>query len=214
MIRMPEIVIQALRDGDVAVLRRWVFEALPELDPEHLPAPAVRHPLEFVCLPLHRDDRHGLCLHVWEGDQSVHPVSHAHSWELWSYVFRGTVFNQIVNVHDAVENPESRLYEVKSVGAVDEIRATGRLVKYSLDSLQEVRTGHMYRLAAGRFHRSGHRGLTATIVLGEHHEGRDNLILGDIDGEPPGSAPRTLCSAEEVRRLLRILVECQPLEPS
>jgi hypothetical protein len=202
MIRTPEAVIRALRDGHVAALQRWIFEVFPRLAPEQLPAPAVRHPLEFVCLPLHRDDRYGLCVHVWEGDRSVHPVSHAHSWDLWSYVFRGTIFNQTMSVHDEAKDPESRVYEVKSVGAVDEIRATGRLVRHSLGRLQEVHTGHIYQLPAGRFHRSGHHGPTATIVLGEHDKDRDNLILGDIDGEPWTSTPRRLCSTEEVRHLL------------
>jgi hypothetical protein len=118
-------------------------------------------------------------------------------------VFRGTIFNQTMNVHDEAKNPENRVYEVKSMGAVDEIRATGRLVRCSFDKLQEVHAGHIYRLPAGKFHRSGHHGPTATIVLGEHHKDRDNLVLGDIDGEPWSSTPRKLCSTEEVRHLLR-----------
>src|SRR5215813_9920923 len=201
-------VVQALRDGDVAAVRLWTLNTLPEIIPEHLPAPAIQHPLGFACLPLHRSDEHGICLHVWEenGGYTDHIV-HAHSWDLWSYVFRGAIFNEIVRVDDEAENPVKRVYEVASGGRKDQIRATERLVKYVRSYVQEIRPGQMYRLPAGMFHRSWHRGLTATIVLGEHQKGLSNLALAGLDGESLTSAPRDLCSSENARKLLRRLSE-------
>lgn len=61
------------------------------------------------------------------------------------------------------------------------------------------------RLTAGLFHWSGHRGLTATIVLAEHHDELGDLVLGDLDGDRRLVTRRSRCSAEEVRALLRLV---------
>ncbi|MCL8013126.1 hypothetical protein [Streptomyces sp. AS02] len=199
-----DVIIAALRDGDTATVEEWAWRALRALVPGRSAAPAVRHPLEFTCLPLYRHDDSGLCLHVWtEDDEAVSPVVHAHSWDLWSYVLCGTVFNQVVTVRDCAERPEHRLYEARSVGGVDEMRATERLVGCTPQVPQEIPAGHIYRLPSGVFHRSGHRGLSATIVLGEHHAERKNLVLGPLDVAPPPDLPRVACPPDEVRDLVQ-----------
>ncbi|MFB7508641.1 hypothetical protein [Streptomyces broussonetiae] len=206
---IPEDVITpALRDGDTATVRQWAWRALHAVVPGRLAAPAVRHPLEFTCLPLHRHGDSGLCLHVWPQDEeTVSPVVHAHSWDLWSYVVCGTVFNQVVTVRDDPERPAHRLYEARSVGRVDEIRATQRLVACTPQASEEIPAGRIYRLPSGVFHRSGHRGLTATIVLGEHHEGRKNLVVGPLDAAPRPDQPRVACPPHEVRTLVQLILD-------
>ncbi|MGW1076533.1 hypothetical protein [Streptomyces sp. NPDC002537] len=219
---MPKIrtdeggVIRALRNGNAEEVGVWVQDALLAIVPERLPASAVRHPLDFVCLPLYRNGRSGLCLHIWpEAEEEMSPVVHAHSWDLWSYVVCGTVFNQLMSVHDEIDEPEHRVYGATSAGGVDEIRATGRLVTCAPEVLQQVHAGQIYQLPSGLFHRSGHQGVTATIVLGEHYEDRDNLVLGPVDAEPGADLPREACSPDEARELLkRIMGSVPPRTPA
>lgn len=197
------VAVRALQDGEPEVVGRWLRNTLPAIVPEQLPAPVVRHPLEFVCLPLYRYHEIGLCLHVWpDGDETVTPVTHAHSWDLWSYVVCGTVQNQIMLIRDEPEVEEYGLYTVTSVGRLDEVRATGRLVACTPQKRQDVRSGRIYHLPAGHFHRSGHRGLTATVVLGVEREGNKNLILGPPGGYPRHDVAREACSPDQARFLL------------
>lgn len=201
----------ALRNGDAEAAGAWVRSALPALGPEALAAPAVRHPLEFVCLPLHRSHRVGLCLHVWTGSGEVSSsVVHAHSWDLWSYVVQGTVLNQIVDVRDEPEAPDFELYTVASTGTKDEVRTSGRRVVHAPRPRQEVPAGRIYRITSGLFHRSGHRGPTATLVLGEQHEGLENLFLGPLNGYRGANSSRVRCSPAEVRALLRAITPRGP----
>lgn len=95
--------------------------------------------------------------------------------------------------------------EVRTVDGVDEIHATGRTVSCVPRGSQEIHAGQIYRLTASLFHWSGHRGLTATIVLAEHHDELGNLVLGDLDGDRRLVTRRSRCSADEVRALLRLV---------
>lgn len=202
------VAVRALRDGDTRAVGEWVRRTLPTVAPERLPAPVVRHPLEFVCFPLHRSGAVGLCLHVWtEADETSSPVIHAHSWDLCSYVVHGTALNQMVDIRDEPDRPKYGLYTVTSLGTTDEVRATGRHVTYAPGKWQEIQAGQIYRMSAGLFHRSGHRGLTATLVLGEQHEGVDNLVLAPLDGPPRPDAPRETCSPDEARALLKRIAQ-------
>ncbi|MET8048980.1 MULTISPECIES: hypothetical protein [unclassified Streptosporangium] len=197
--------VRALRDGDTVSLRRWARDTIAELCSGRRSIKAVRHPLEFVCLPLRRDGLTGLCLHLWEGEgEEVYPVVHAHSWDLCSYVLSGTVFNEIFEIRDDAARRGHRLYQVDSSDGVDEARFTERFVTSVRERLEEVPEGRVYRLAAGQYHRSGHRGRTATVVLGEHRPGVHNLVLGPLDGELSTSR-RESYPADRVLALLRPL---------
>src|SRR5690348_7824186 len=63
---------------------------------------AVRHPLGFACLPVHRDGDEGICVHVWPEGRKPAPRTtspfHCHSWDLLSHVLYGVVGNQPVEV--------------------------------------------------------------------------------------------------------------------
>jgi hypothetical protein len=203
--------VRALRAGDVRTVEGWARTALPKIDLEQLSGPVVRHPLEFICMPLWRDEDLGLCLHVWPWeDRDSSPVVHAHSWDLWSYVVCGTVINDVMSVRDEEENPEFGLYVVTSSGRVDEFQETGRMVACAPNERQEIPAGHVYRLSSGRFHRSGHRDFTVTLVLGEQREGLDNLVLGPTDGYHGDDLPRETCSPDEARALIeRIVARCR-----
>jgi hypothetical protein len=125
-------VAQELREGRARPVGEWVRTALPEIDPERLPGRVVRHPLEFICVPLWREGKLGLCLHVWPWHESkTSPVVHAHSWDLWSYVVCGTIVNDVMSVRDDVEGGEFGLHVVTSRGRVDAFQETGRLVACS-----------------------------------------------------------------------------------
>ncbi|MBG0829616.1 hypothetical protein HS041_17760 [Planomonospora sp. ID67723] len=203
--------VRALREGDVEGIGGWARQAVTELCTGRRRIEAVRHPLEFVCVPLHRDGLAGLCLHLWEGDEErTCPVAHAHSWDLWSYVLSGTVFNEILDVRDDATRRGRRLYRVDSLDGVDEIRPTERFVTSACERLEEVPAGRVYRLEAGRYHRSGHRGATATVVLGEHRPGAYNLVLGPPAGRS-SAGRREPCPAEEVLPLLDSLARAPGL---
>ncbi|QJT04442.1 hypothetical protein G9272_32535 [Streptomyces asoensis] len=176
---------------------------LPRIDSEQLPGAVVLHPLDFVCMPLWRKGGLGLCLHVWPwSEEKSSPIIHAHSWDLWSYVICGTILNDVMSVRDEGERPEFALYVVTSRGRVDEFQETGRLVTCARRERQEIQAGQIYRLSSGRFHRSGHRGFTATLVLGEQREGLDNLVLGSVGGYQGSDLPRETCSADDARALI------------
>lgn len=198
--------VRALHRGDGRAAGEWLRTTLPRIDPAGaagLAGPAVRHPLEFVCLPLWREGTSGLCLHVWPGDgHDSSPVVHAHSWDLWSYVVCGTVVNEVMRVRDDGTDPGHGLYAVTSRGRVDEFRDTGRRVVCAPGERQEIPAGQVYRLSSGRFHRSGHQGFTATLVLGEQREGLENLVLGPLGGHRWHDLPRETCSPRETRRLI------------
>nr|BFE89056.1 hypothetical protein GCM10020093_116570 [Planobispora longispora] len=89
---------------------------------------------------------------------------------------------------------------------------TGRLVVSARERLEEVPAGRIYRLAAGRYHRSGHRGPTATVVLGEHRPGVHNMMLGPPDGVPSTSR-RERCPAAEALALLDPVARACGLSP-
>src|SRR5262249_37014540 len=119
---------------------RSVLPVLADLAAGASRVAAVRPPLGFVCLPIHRQGAEGICVHLWPG-QAVQPrlttsPVHCHSWHLFSYVLFGMVGNARYRVQEAPDDPEYRVFEVHSRDRVDEIRATRRLVRCELESTE------------------------------------------------------------------------------
>lgn len=136
----------------------WARRVLADVAAGRSRIAAVRHPLGFLCLPVERSGEFGVCLHLWSPEVRPAPPTtselHCHSWELLSFVLYGTVRNVRVRVDDAGPggDPTHRVFEVVSRDDVDELRATGRGVRYTSCGSAAHRTGESYALPAGIFH--------------------------------------------------------------
>ena len=170
---------------------------------------AVRHPLGFLCLPVHRDGDFGVCVHVWSPDlphaRATTSAVHSHSWDLVSFVLYGRVGNTLLHVVDDAAGGTHRVFEVHSRGDVDEIRATARLVRAREARHRSAGPGDTYRLRAGRFHASVLVGESeaATVVLGRTRAALD-LSLGPLD-TPTHHIPRQRCDPRETAEVAGIV---------
>ncbi|MCQ0004164.1 hypothetical protein [Actinomadura madurae] len=76
-----EEIREQIRAGTAArTLPAWAEGVLGEIldgaAAEGSPAPAVRHPLGFLCLPVERSGDLGVCLHIWTPEVRPSPVHH------------------------------------------------------------------------------------------------------------------------------------------
>ncbi|HKS46792.1 MAG TPA: hypothetical protein VJT49_17105 [Amycolatopsis sp.] len=179
---------------------RWAADRLGEVAAGRGRVLAVRHPLGFLCLPLERAGERGVCVHVWS-DHVPHAgattsTTHAHSWDLLSYVLYGTLRNELVAVTDEPDGPTHRVCEIESGGDGDEIRRTSRLVRRGGSVTEVHRKGDVYGLPAGVFHETVPVGETATVALGLGRPGAVDLALGDLHTESHRTK-RQLCDHDE-----------------
>ncbi|WP_395106880.1 hypothetical protein [Actinomadura sp. SCN-SB] len=192
-----------------ATVPRWAWRVLGDIAEGRMPINAVRHPLGFLCLPLERTGDLGVCLHIWSPEvQSVETTTsgvHCHSWELVSFVLYGSVRNARAHVAEtAPSGPDGathRLFEVVSKGEVDELKATGRTVRYLPGPTSTYGTGDTYTLPAGVFHSTYVEGGpdAATVALGRQDPGGGNLSLGPLDA-PSHETRRMRCGPDETAR--------------
>lgn len=170
---------------------------------------AVRHPLGFVCFPVLRDGDTGICIHTWcteTAPPDPPPFSvHAHSWDLLSYVLYGTVHNQLVRILHRPTIPTHQLFEIRTGGLFDDVRATPALVSWTGAGTQTVPAGSSYAIAAGEFHTLDvpvdyH---AATVVLGRSRPDVADRLLGEI-GAPGHRTYRQPCSPTETARLASV----------
>lgn len=189
-----------LEDPADRAIPRWIAEVLFDVADGRGDIAAVRHPLGFICFPLERTGERGICVHVWS-DRLTHArpttsKTHAHSWDLLSFVLYGSLRNELVGVTDADDRPTHRVFEVGTRPDGDEIRRTPRLVRRHPRASELHRRGEVYSLPAGVFHESKPQGETATVALGRGHPGAVDLTLGAIDTETH-RVRRQLCDREE-----------------
>jgi hypothetical protein len=201
---------EAIRSGRAReTLPALCLRAMADIDTGRLALAAVRHPLGFLCLPVYRDGVHGVCVHVWApGLARARPTTsdtHAHSWDLVSFVLYGGVGNALIQVEDDPDGPW-RIFEIHSHADVDELRATPRRVTPASVSRDEARAGTSYRLAAGRFHATDvpDGAEVATVVLGLTRAGLD-LSLGPLD-LPSHQVSRQRCDAAETAAAARLVL--------
>ncbi len=165
----------AVREGALQVLRDIADGASDLL--------AVHHPLGFLCFPIAREQRCGICVHVWSPELApARPTTsemHAHSWDLLSLV----LFGELHNVRLTILDTESthKVFEVHSVGDWDEVRATSRLVGCDVAGRDVNRRGETYSVGAGCFHATVASEAT-TIAVGMARPGATDLSLGAVDG--------------------------------
>jgi hypothetical protein len=179
-------ITEGATSGDV---QRWTAAVLGEIAAGASDVRAVRHPLGFVCLPVIREGDDGVCVHMWPAERDVAAPTtspmHSHSWDLLSYVLYGEVHNETLEVTDAPDDPTHRVFEVRSLGDVDEIHATPQLVRPAVSALDVHRPGAAYTLRAGEFHVTDvpPGRAAATVALGRVSPGAHDLSLGDINGK-------------------------------
>jgi len=172
---------------------------------------AVRHPLGFLCLPVQRRGEHGVCVHIWMPEllpEVRTSQMHSHSWDLTSYVLHGTLHDQHIRVIDTPDSATHRVFEVRSHGDVDELRATDRIVSCSTQAARAHGGGRVYLLPAGEFHATEVTDgeLTATVVLGRTRPPAVDLSLGPL-GTGSHTLTRSHCDRGETARAALLLAE-------
>lgn len=190
-----------------AAPQTWAIDVLDDIVGGR-PLLATRHPLGFVCLPVHRTEGVGVCLHVW-GDEiaASRPTTstvHSHSWDLDSYVLYGQLQNESIDLDDAPDDPTHRVFEIHSVGDVDEVRRTERLVRCRVRRSDHHRRGATYRLPAGVFHTTDVATEAATVAVGATRHETTDLSLGD-PAMLTHFVPRQRCSRPETLHVARTL---------
>jgi hypothetical protein len=188
---------------------RWASDVLGEVAQNRTSVAGVRHPLGFVCLPVERTGKAGVCVHVWSDSLAyASPTTstiHAHSWDLISYVLYGSVRNEVIDVIDAPDDASYRVFEIRSGGDVDEVRETPRLVRCQIRAAEFNHPGNIYSLAAGVFHTTVVQGEAATVALGNSRGTRD-LSLGGID-RTTHRVWRQRCDRDETAHAARVVTE-------
>ena len=207
-----ETIERAIHDDEAArAVPALCLPTLTKIADGKVPLRAVRHPLGFLCLPVQRKGMLGVCVHVWTTGlpQAVTTTSvvHAHSWDLASFVLYGTVGNVLMHVVDDAQEGTHRVFQVHSLGDVDEMRATRRLVRCVEQHREVVGVGSAYYLRAGDFHESVVEANpeVATVVLGRVGTASD-LSLGPPDILTHRIA-RQRCGARETADAAQIVIE-------
>lgn len=134
---------------------------------------AVDHPLDFVCIPLVRTRRSGVCGHIWIGSRGSRTI-HAHSWQLYSEVVHGAMANEVFRVVGHADG-EYSVVHVHSENLTDRMTSTGTNVHVDGKVAEVCREGGAYTLGVNTFHRSTPVGdgpvmtlVRATVFAGCH----------------------------------------------
>lgn len=172
------------------------------------------HPLGFTCLPVIREGRYGVCVHVWvPGQPKARPTTspvHCHSWDLASFVLSGRLRNDLPNVVGARPGaPGSwRVLEVRSRGDTDDIIPTPRLVHCESGQSAQFARDDVYTVPAGTFHDSvaDPAEPTVTVVLANTVSDGADLSLGS-PGTLAHRIRRIRSSQTETAALARAVIE-------
>jgi hypothetical protein len=170
---------------------------------------AVYHPLGFYCLPVLREGKDGVCVHVFDASSAPEALTtspiHSHSWQLTSCVLYGDVGNVRLTVYEELEQPTHRIFEIHSSSSgTDEIRPTPRLVRCVRGPEQITGQGKIYKLPAGEFHATVvPKGVAAaTLVLGRSVPGHADLSLGPVGGLGH-RVERRMCQVTQTAQIAR-----------
>jgi hypothetical protein len=205
----------AIADGSAAsVLPCWCTQTLRDIAAGRRTLRAAVHPLGFTCLPVVREGRYGVCVHVWLRGQPRARLTtsavHAHSWDLVSYVLIGQLCNELFRVADAaMTDPGTwRVLEVRSHGDADDIVPTPRLVRCDPGETELAVRDDVYAVPAGTFHSSVAVGaeVTATVALGCAVSGGADLSLGD-PATRTHRVQRARLDANDTAALARMVIE-------
>lgn len=189
----------------------WALLLLRDIASGSRDLTAVRHPLGFLCFPAQRLAEHGVCVHLWTPVLGrVRPTSqvHSHSWDLTSFVLYGTLRNQHMRVAAAAGPATHRVFEVRSHGDVDELRATARLVSCQLEADSAHGAGSVYSMPAGEFHTTVAPGEqdVATVVLGHSRPQAVDCVLCPLHTQSH-TLIRSRCDAQETARAALLIAD-------
>ncbi len=218
--------VDGIRHGAVP---DWLTRALVKVATAPEDATVLCHPLGFLCVPVWRFGDGGVCVHVWTRQvPAARPTTsqvHCHSWDLYSLVLAGEVHNHLprvvpvapVRMATVPTAPAAthRLFEVHSHHDVDEIQATGELVRCEPGRVESVRAGDVYTMAAGTFHLTDIvGGEAATLVLARNRPGGRDQAVGAV--HLPNHRVRRAHGDSITRRwaarfVLRLLTEPRPV---
>ncbi len=193
---------EAIKNDSVNQVEQWAVDVLGAVASGRRPIRAVKHPLGFLCLPVHRQGDEGVCIHVWgpRWHTSLTTLpTHCHSWELLSCVLTGELHNEIIRVVDDTHEPTHRVFEVHSSANGDELRATGRLVRYETAAVDIYGSGDCYQLPAGVFHQTvvpDRDELVVTVALGLANPEAVDRSLAALD-VADHQVHRETCGVEE-----------------
>lgn len=199
------------RDRAAEVIPRLALSMMRDIADGRHGLTAVRHPLGFLCFPVRRLGEHGVCVHLWMpgiGQALTTSQMHAHSWDLTSYVLYGSLRNQRIGVADASPSPTHRVFEVRSRGDLDELRATARLVSCRAESDQGYGAGSVYDLPVGEFHATITPAAqdVATVVLSRNQAKAADLALGPVDMQSH-TLTRSRCDAGQTAGAAQRIVD-------
>lgn len=164
---------------------------------------AINHPLEFICIPVVRRPRFGVCGHIWSNVGTV-PTIHSHSWDLYSEIALGAITNEVFRV-SRQPSGDHQVIRVHSHGLADHLVATGTSVRVHDETTRTYQAGDFYTLGADTFHRSTPvtAGLTLTLIKATMLPGHHDQIVVRPPG-PTGTTRRQLLTADAARSLVAV----------
>jgi hypothetical protein len=211
-----EHLADAIASGRAAdAIPRWSAGVLGDVADGRRDLRAVAHPLGFSCLPVERDGRRGVCVHVWlpgEPVPSAASPAHAHSWDLVSYVLAGRLRNDLPKIIDTTpaDTDAWHVLHVRTEGMTDDVRPTPRFVRCEPGDAQAFASDDLYTVPAGIFHNTeaAASAATVTVALGSAVRGASDLSLAR-PGTGAHRARRRTLGARETRDLARTVIGCR-----
>ena len=174
-----------VRRGERSEIHAVTSELLAGLVKNRAPASAVWHPLGFVYLPLHRESKRTLRLHIWASELPRATLTtspyHCHAWDLTSYVYCGRLSNVLVDVRPASAAPDYRIFHISGDSRIDLLQPTADVVSATIVSADDVVSGQTYTIPAGRYHATNVGDcLTATVVVAQRRPSFPEFTLGPV----------------------------------
>jgi len=174
------------------------------------------HPLGFLHLPLIKNERTTIRLHVWPtGNRNTqepnYPI-HNHLFDIESNIFCGVIENTEYDINWNPSEPSHYLYDVAYEGQLSRINKTDDCVLCAPKSSQCYFAGQSYRIKQGSFHASrvDEGCLTATLVTTSHHVDVAPKVLVGLNAEPTFIYDRVECDKDQLRNVLSsVLAECR-----
>lgn len=176
----------ALAAADSARTGELTDQLLTSLATERLTPTCLRHPLNFLYVPLDRRPDSALRLHLWPGREKWRSLTtsryHMHAWRLTSYVHCGRIVNTMIEAHTSPDAPTHRVFDITSDSTTDILTPTDELVSPVVVSTETIRRGGVYGIEAGRYHASeaGHDGWSVTVALVTRVPGARERVLGPM----------------------------------
>lgn len=170
---------------------------------------AIHHPLGFIYVPMMRDDRGLLRLHLWMDGGTPDGITtspyHMHTWNLASYVMCGSLQNQLLSTdpHSGPLGPY-QVFEIVGNRQRGELQATDEEVYATIDSVEDVKAGEIYHIPAGRYHTTVNtsEGDLVTVAYVQRVPGTMERNLGPVD-VGTHVVVREDCPSEEVAKVAR-----------